>query len=338
MTRICAIRTEFGYITKNNMIPMIDACTDKPDSRDFLFDDVFGATPTLPTKVDNARTTVFDQSVQHDPSTAYACTCYAMTHATNEWNAIEAERSKVPVFGQIDPVNQWKLALKRGAKVDEGWTLQGACNMAKDLGYIDGYVKCADLSAVKKALAAWQMIQTGSKKINWQKTTVNNYAAVPGDSYGHSFMCEWYDDDARFLIMRNSYGENYGNNGRFHVAYDNFDLLFSCYAYTDKVNSYIIKSAQSVARRFEAKARWIWNGDRGDDICTKFEAATMAMRATGQATTKGIWNGRDWGMKCSRYDATIMLQLWSGRLFKFQVWSLQSFITRWEMAELSVRI
>lgn len=216
-----------------------------------------------------------------------------MTHCSNEGNAIEAERANVPVFGQIDPVAQWSQALKRGAKENEGWTLQGACNMAKDLGYIDGYVKCADLAAVKKALAAGQLIQTGSKKINWAQTTISNYFAVPGDSYGHSFMIEGYDDEKSALIMRNSYGTKYGLSGRFYVEYINFDLLFSCYAYTDKVNSDIIKAAQSAARRFEAKARGIWNGERGDDPCTKFEAATMAMRATGQATTKGIWNGQN---------------------------------------------
>lgn len=103
-------------------------------------------------------------------------------------------------------------------------------------------------------------------------------------------MIEGYDDDNKRLICRNSYGNGYGVNGRFYVSYSNFDLLFSCYAYTDKANGDIIKFAQSKARRFEAKARGIWNGERADDKATKFEVATMAMRATLQASTKGIWN------------------------------------------------
>ena len=93
-------------------------------------------------------------------------------------------------------------------------------------------------------------------------------------------MIEGYDDENKRLICRNSYGPEYGVNGRFYVSYSNFDLLFTCYAYTDKANGDIIKLAQSIARRFEAKARGIWNAERPDNLATKFEVATMAMRAT----------------------------------------------------------
>jgi len=51
--------------------------------------------------------------------------------------------------------------------------------MAKDFGYIDGYVKCPDIDSVKKALSAGQLVQTGSKKIDWSKTAINGYEVVP---------------------------------------------------------------------------------------------------------------------------------------------------------------
>ncbi len=51
--------------------------------------------------------------------------------------------------------------------------------MAKDLGYIDGYVKCPDVDSVKKALSAGQLVQTGSKKIDWAKTAISGYEVVP---------------------------------------------------------------------------------------------------------------------------------------------------------------
>ena len=68
-------------------------------------------------------------------------------------------------------------------------------------------------------------------------------------------MIEGYDDDKEWLICRNSYGSEYGIKGMFYVTYDNYDLLYSCYAYTDKDNSDTIKLAQSMARRMEAFAR-----------------------------------------------------------------------------------
>ena len=320
------------------MIPMIDSCIDKPDSRDFLFDTIFGVDKSLPTKIDNVRTAVYNQWEIHDPSTTYACTVYSMVHCQNEGNAIEAEKSKVTVFGQIDPVATWKLAIGRWAKQDEGWTLQWACKMAKDFGYISGYTKCPDIDSIKKALSQNQLIQTGSNKIDWAWTIINCYSVVPGKSYGHAFMIEGYDDDKEWLICRNSYGSEYGIKGRFYVTYDNYDLLYSCYAYTDKDNSDTIKLAQSMARRMEAFARWIWNKERPDNVCTKFEAATMAMRATWQYGTRGIWNQQDGWVQCKRYEAVMMLQLWSGRKFTFQIGNLNQNITRWEMAELSVRI
>jgi len=51
------------------MIPLIDACIDKPDSRDFLFDTIFGVEKSLPSKVENIRTIIYNQADKNDPST-----------------------------------------------------------------------------------------------------------------------------------------------------------------------------------------------------------------------------------------------------------------------------
>jgi C1A family cysteine protease len=66
--------------------------------------------------------------------------------------------------------------------------------MALDLGYIAGYTRCVDVESIKNALIKQMLIQTGSNKIDWKLTWKNNNIAVPGESYGHAFMLEGYDD------------------------------------------------------------------------------------------------------------------------------------------------
>jgi hypothetical protein len=149
------------------MIP-VNACVDLPKDTDYDFLDIFGAIVTLPTAVYNQRTEVYDQSI--DPDTEYACTWYSARHCVNEGNAIEAENARVDIFGQDNPKNEWKTAIKRGAVANKGWSLQGAVKMAMDLGYISGYTKCADVLALKLAIYKRNLIQTGSNKIDWRGT------------------------------------------------------------------------------------------------------------------------------------------------------------------------
>jgi hypothetical protein len=232
------------------------------------------------------------------------------------------------------------MALKRGAIKNKGWSLQESSKMAKDLWYIDWFTRCPDVLSAKIALFKKMLIQTGSNKIDWRATHKNNFIIIPGESYGHAFMIEWYDDELHggVFILRNSYWPFYGAEGRFFLRYEDFDVLFTCYSYVDHSNSDIIRKYQSETRRKLAIERGIWNGKRENDICTRYEAAQIAMRATNKTSDKGLYNGINKDSPCTRYEAVLMLQLGSNREFSFAINNLSKKITRWEMAELSMRI
>jgi hypothetical protein len=128
--------------------------------------------------------------------------------------------------------------------------------------------------------------------------------------------------------MRNSYGAYSGQEGRFFVRYEDFDVLYSCYAFTDKDDSETIRKYQSKKRRQTAIDRGIWNGKRENDWCTRYEAAQIAMRATDRTSDRGIYNGLNKGDPCTRYEAVRMLQLGSNREFSFTIGNLSGKITR----------
>lgn len=309
-----------------------NACQDIPDPRDYHFLEVFGV-GEMPRKVENKRTTVYNQGAVHTPSTTYACTCYSAGHCVNEANAREATQyawqSK-----EIDPLTLWQKALERGANVGKGWSLQGATNLVKDLGCISGYSLCRSLGEVKQALASGQMVQTGSNKIDWTKTKENKNIVVAGTSYGHAFMLEGYDDDVELLACRNSYWPEANDHGRFYVRYKDFALLYSCYAYTDS-KSPEIRNYQAITRRALAVSRGIYNGKYDAIDLIRQDAWTMAERVW---PFRPVSNKKNPMLPVLRSEFRAMLEKATGWTINFDIGDPKWRITRWEAAEWCVRI
>lgn len=309
-----------------------NACIDIPDPRDYHYLEVFGVWE-MPKKVENNRTSIYNQGAPHVPITKYWCTCYSATHCVNEGNALEAEKFSWK-SKETDPVGIWAKALERWANIKTGWSLQWASNLVKDLWCISGYTICRSLGEVKQALASGQMIQTGSKSIDWAKTRENNNIVVAWSAYWHAFMLEGYDDETELLTFRNSYWPKAYSNGRFFMHYKDFWLLFSCYAYTDS-KSPEIRNYQAMKRRAIALSRGIYNW-KDDNINTiRQDAAAMAERT---GPKRPVWNKKNPMMPVTRWEFKTMLERSTGKKILFNIWDKYIDITRGEAAEWCVRI
>lgn len=51
---------------------------------------------------------------------------------------------------------------------------------------------------------------------------------------------------------------------------------------------------------------WLWNGERENDMITRWEASRIAMRLNPKIKEEDIWNGKDWQKAASRYEVTTM--------------------------------
>ena len=140
------------------------------------------------------------------------------------------------------------------------------------------------------------------------------------------------------MIIRNSYGSDYQDGGRFYIKYSDFALLYSCVAFVDASNREAILLEQSKRRRAEAKAKGYWNGERENQNLTRYEASLISMRVASRTSDDGIWNGERPDTSVTRYEAVLMIERATDRRFPFEIKNPHNNITRGEMAELSVRI
>lgn len=323
-------------------IEIVEGCVDKPDPRDYPFEEYFGAedVPKYASVVHDA-TEIQNQGLPNDPSTKYGCTCYAVAHAVNEGNAIEYRKASLQgTFADVSGLELVKKAIPLGLDVNSGWDLQSARKLAVNEGFIEGFTRCFTAEQVKAALHRGQIIHTGSNKIDWKKTNANGFLAVPGKGYGHAFVIVGYHDALSMgdvFVCRNSYGRNFQDNGHFFVKQSDFDVLYTCAAFTDKPNADVIRRAQSERRRQEAKDRGLWNGERENDYVTRYEGALIASRAF-QCDAATLWNGERKAFSLTRFEAKTMLERAAKRKFAFEIANPDSPITRGEMAELSVRL
>lgn len=279
---------------------IVNWCQDIPDSRDLHYMEVFWVWE-LPPFIWFNFSPIYNQWNKNDPDTAYWCTCYASAHCVNEENCYEHDKCKL-----VSPSKMWKLALTRWANIKKWWSLQWAANLAKDLWFISGYTLCRSLGEVKQALASNQTIQSWSNKINWKKTLENGNVAVEGDSYWHSFAIVGYDDSTKMLRCRNSYGDKTFDAGHFFIKYEDFRLLFSCYAYADISNSIMIHLREELLGQ-RAFCLWIWNNERWSDQTTRLEAITMIWVAAKLENTNWLWNWNRPQMPVTIYELSVML-------------------------------
>jgi hypothetical protein len=308
-----------------------DACIDIPDGRDLIHDEVFGAgSPKAETKL--WLSSIQDQSLPNDPSTTYGCTCFSLAHCVNEANAQESK-----AYGYETPIEHKgpdfvRQAVPLGLDVNFGWSLQGALKMALGSDLITGYVKCPDVESAIMAMSDGKMLYSGSNLINYRASNVMQAGAGPA----HCFCADGYVLDEEFIWIRQSYGPERFESGRQRLRFQDFNLLFTVYALTDKRDEVKITEAQSKLRRLEAFKLGIWNAANENAPVTRYEASLMASRA-GKKDQDALWNGERGTDLATRFECRTMVARATGKNYPWELKRPNDNCTRGEMAELCVR-
>lgn len=319
-----------------------NACEDNPSKRDIKFDEVFWAIE-LPKRVIWDNTQAQNQNLKNTPSTKYGCVFYTAAHIINEENYLES----VDMYQELQWSALVKVAVERKLMDENSWAfLQSGPKLSVDLWYSSGYTTPQTLEQVKQAIAMRQLVQFGSRSIDWKKTLLDDNDIIHiGTCYGHSMTFEWYDDNLHgwVLVVRNSMGEFAPFRGRQFLRYSDFDTLFiGKYAYVDKTNEEFIKAAQKKNRLQLAHEKWYWNLQRPNDFATRYEASRIAIRMSKHYWTNipedKLWNKKDKNANVIVQDAKAMFERASGKKFSFDLWNWMSKITRSDLAALSVRI
>lgn len=113
---------------------------------------------------------------------------------------------------------------------DNGSSGPSAAQVAKNLGFISGYLHCFTLNDVLDALESGP-VGIGS---NWydsmdRPTSSGLVAVTPnaGIRGGHEYLCRGKDMENKLLHLDNSWGTGWGLNGSFVYSFDTLDRLLS---------------------------------------------------------------------------------------------------------------
>lgn len=215
--------------------------------------------------------------VNHNQGNVWACTLFGSVNAFNE--TVKKEKISSSRTWEI-----WSEAKKRWASDDNGWYLQFALQLLKDLGEIKGYIRLdlagfANVEKIKKALNSGKAVVTGVAKGNWWEIMKTHEYRITSRNSGHIFDIVGYDDDYIFAdgTRGGFYVENsWGNRGYFWLKYSDASELFSQYIFE---NTEEIKKARKnnyLQKAFEHK---IWNEENPEKIATAKEIRIMVNRA-----------------------------------------------------------
>lgn len=257
-----------------------DTCYDIPDERDYRYELIFWLQKKYPSKYIMDKWEYQNQWLEE--ITKYMCVFYSTAHGNNEQNIIEGSKVRI----------KWKdfwliasqrnlLDLKRWAKI-KSWP-----DLAKDLKYIKGYSLVQELEEIKDSLVNNKPIVVGTNKGKWIAARKSPYILELGESYGHGFVIIGYDDNYEgwCLIYKNSYWENWWDEGKFYIRYTDFKdiLYYSKYSLLDEIDP-IIDYKQQVMKKINipmAKVGfelWIWNWQEAEKPMTREEVVTVVLR------------------------------------------------------------
>jgi len=266
--------------------PIVNACVDLPRETDWKFGAVAGAS-IYPNRTENRRAPVQDQSLPRVPKSDYMCTCFGMSHVIDEENLIEAEEMEVPneTLPSVAGETLGEKAIPFGLDVDSGWSLQGALDLARKLGYIEGYSVVSNVDEAKAAIANGSLLYTGTNRCEWSGTAKDGiFQPMPSgqQSYGHAFCIVDYDED--WFYAKQSYGPGWGPlGGYFRISVtDAFSNLYTKYAIHDKKDSGLIlnyRRKMDEATLKELVNFGVTNGLDQEKPITRREAMLMVGRA-----------------------------------------------------------
>lgn len=286
-----------------------DACIDLPSTKDYHYEDILGW-GEMKDQVLLNLSKVYNQWEKHTPDTTYGCVNYGGEHCKNELNAFEAKQHWVTV-PETDPATTWQNCLDNWAVINRWWSLQGWLNMAVKTWLISGYAKVSWINWYKQALNNSNPILTGTNSINWDKTAENWFLAVWGTCYGHCIMGTGYTDIHSFGIIRNSYGDKWWKKGHFYFNYNDFNLLYSCYAIFWVEHKDLMEKLKTEKNRDEAYKRGYWNWLRGTDMTTRMEGYYLASNLW-----VVNWSGNNPSAPITRQDYAYMISHATGKKFK----------------------
>ncbi|MFA9263172.1 MAG: hypothetical protein ACEQSB_07605, partial [Undibacterium sp.] len=204
------MENNFDFLDKYN------ASIDLPDSRDITVEELgmsFENAAAFPSVLLHAKTPLLNQG------SIGACTIFGLSGATFESSYIDAVENGGVYNQPFDPWHFWAKAKERGASDTLGWSLQGALQLAVDLGYIAGYAKLATpgrltLDTIINVTNSGRIIYTGSARGNWRAIGATHIYEEGGNS-GHAYCIPGYKPG--FGTARNSWSEAWGDRGHFHI-------------------------------------------------------------------------------------------------------------------------
>lgn len=302
-------------------------CIDIPDSRDITAEEIWLLTATTyPESILYANTPILNQG------SIGACTIFGLSGATFESTYLDAVENGGVYNQPYDPWWFWWKAKERWASDSNGWSLQGALQLAVDLGIIAWYVRLAapgqlTVDLLARTLAKKRLIYTGSAKWNWWVIGRTGIYEDGIKSAGHAYCLPWYKP--KNGIARNSWTENWGNKWHFDFPEERFGSLYSTYIILDPSDVDKMKDVRNVrAQSYNQKSleKKIWTGDRPNDIASDSEIRIMLGRAVDVmwarsrqywATTfedkilrgkwiVSIWNEKDWKKNATDRELAVM--------------------------------
>jgi hypothetical protein len=261
-----------------DMLPTGNAAFYAPDPRDYNFAEVYSgwAADQLPTSF-----IVDDKDYQNQwlkDFTKVACWSFALAHGVNANNMMEWSLAGNRKLGedlwsrQIKPPYRGSLA--SGSRLDD----QLKQGIAEKL--ISGYVKIANLSQLKTALAInKQCVYTGTNKCN-RSLTKSTHVFTPMDNWpGHFFVIIGYDDEKWVAIVKNSYGPYRSKNGQFEIPYSYlFTHLFWLFALVDMADSNLMKAKRDELNLTKATELGIWNWNDPESAISRKHSVMIVMR------------------------------------------------------------
>jgi len=216
---------------------------DQKDARDFVFK---AQAPALPRKVDlRRRCTAVENQGELGSCTGNAIVSaveYLRYPSRANYSRLFVYYNERMLEGTIDIDNgaQIRTGIKtlskfgvcrevyhrydidrfRDKPTDKAYTLAATCKIKE-------YRRATSLLALRQALAAGSPVVFGFTVFaSFQSTKVYNTGVMPmpkkgeGDYGGHAVLAVGYDDDARVVICRNSWGKEWGDSGYFYMPYD----------------------------------------------------------------------------------------------------------------------
>jgi Papain family cysteine protease len=262
-----------------------NAGIDLPDSRDIGIEEIgMGIIDIskVPRKVHYKNTPILNQG------SIGACTVFGTSGALFETSFIDADDHGVPYNQPYDPWTRWSQAKERGASDTQGWSLQGAIQLLADKKDIVGYARVATRGAnswelLVSVLANKKTIATGSQKWDWGKIGVSPYIYQEKTSdSGHIWAIVGYDLDKRHFICRNSWTQNWGDQGHFYLSFDDVGFLYSTYILLDPSDAAAFREVRNVKAQTLAKKAQdagVWNGTMPEVRATDEEIMLMIHRS-----------------------------------------------------------